>query len=136
MNLKNITNKKMRTIFNNIISENNLPPKPNTEYIYNLDLAWNKFGMVNVTKGIIVENVEQLDCGSYSFNIKGECEEFTCSYGWAFVENNEKNIQLLKEIELETILWEQQKMKIKTMKSKLGGLFDYKIEKGEIGEVE
>lgn len=115
----------MRTIRGNIISEENLEPKPNTEYIYNLDMIWlkGKLESLSIEKGIIVENVEQLDAGNYSFNIKGEIEIYSCSYGWAFIENTERNILLLKEIDKETILLEQQQEKVERLRHSLDRLF-------------
>ena len=115
----------MRTIHGNIISEENLEPKPNTEYIYNLDTIWlkGKHESLTVQKGIIVENVEQLDAGDYSFNIKGETEIYSCSYGWTFIENTERNILLLKEIDKEAILLQQQEEKIEKLRHSLDRLF-------------
>jgi hypothetical protein len=115
----------MRTIHGNIISEDNLEPKPNTEYIYNLDMIWlkGKLESLTVQKGIIVENVEQLDAGNYSFNIKGKPEVYICSYGWAFIENTERNIDLLEQIEKETILLQQQEEKINRLRHSLDRLF-------------
>lgn len=57
----------MRTIHGNIISEENLEPIPNTEYNYKLDSVWLNHRMISVDNGIIVQNVEQMDNGSYSF---------------------------------------------------------------------
>jgi hypothetical protein len=115
----------MRTIFNNIISEENLEPKPNTEYIYNLDMVWLKgtHDTIPVEKGIIVENVEQIDAGNYIFNIKNQPETYKCSYGWAFIENTERNVELLKQIEQEIILLNQQELKIKNLRNNLDRLY-------------
>jgi len=120
----------MRKTFGNIISEENLEPKPNTEYIYNLDMIWEKGsceGHFPIGKGIIVENVEQLDAGDYCFNIKGEGEDknkkYTCTYGWAFIENTERNIKLLEEIEKECALLEKQEQKIEALRNHLDRLF-------------
>ena len=115
----------MRTIHGNIISEKNLQPKPNTEYIYNLDMIWikNKLESLPIKQGTIVENIEQMDAGNYSFNIKGETETYSCSYGWAFIENTERNIELLKQIEIETIALKQQEQKIESLRNSLDRLF-------------
>ena len=104
----------MKTIHENIISEENLEPKPNTEYIYNLDMIWikGKFESIPIKQGTIVYNVEQMEAGDYSFNIKGKTETYCCTYGWAFIENTERNIELLKQIEAENILLKQQELKI------------------------
>jgi hypothetical protein len=126
----------MRTIFGNIISEKNLAPKENTEYIYNLDTIWKKdqLGSTPVRQGIIVENVKQLDAGDYSFNIKGESEIYTCSYGWVFIENTEQNRETLKLIEKEINLLRGQEEKIEILRNSLNRLFQNEviISKGEI----
>ena len=63
----------MRTIFGNIISEKNLEPKTNIEYIYNLDDVWLNHEMIPVQKHTIVENVHQENAkyedGLYTNNI-------------------------------------------------------------------
>ena len=71
----------MRKIFDNIISIKNLEPKPNTEYIYNLDMVFmmDSLGSKPVKKRIIVENVEQMYSGDYSFNIKGQTDKYRCT---------------------------------------------------------
>ena len=118
----------MRTIFNNIISEKNLDPKINTEYIYCLDMIW-KVGELEsllVQEGSIVENVTQEDVGNYYFNVKGNPEKYYCSYGWAFVENTLENKELLEQIKKEQDLLSQQEKKIKQLRNKLISLFkDY-----------
>lgn len=109
----------------NIIDEGNLEPKPNAEYIYNMDMIWKRSSIENfpVKKGTIVINVEQLDAGNYSFNIKGDPQIYICSYGWAFIENTERNIELLKQIETETILLSQQELKIESLRNNLDRLY-------------
>lgn len=118
----------MRTIFNNIISTGNLVPKPNTEYIYNLDMMWpTKKGLydtINVKPGIIVENVQQLDADNYSFNIKGDEEIYNCTYGWVFIENTQRNIDLLKEIDIEEQKLNEQKLILKKLRNKLDSLYN------------
>lgn len=115
----------MRTIFGNIISEKNLEPKSNTEYIYGLDIIWEigKLESIKTTEGIIVEKVMQEDVGGYSFNIKGEEKRYRCSYGWAFVENTIENKELLAQIEEENNKLKEQELKIKELKNKLTSLF-------------
>lgn len=115
----------MRTVFNNIISEKNLEPKLNTEYIYNLDMTWSEgtFESIPINKGIIVENVKQLNVGNYSFNIKGKDEVYWCSYGWAFIENTERNIELIEVIDKEEIILKDQKLKITQLQNKLDRLY-------------
>lgn len=115
----------MRTIHGNIISEKNLEPKPNTEYIYNLDMVWikGKLKSMPIKQGTIVYNVEQMEAGDYSFNIKGKSETYRCTYGWAFIENTERNIELLKQIEKENILLKQQEQKIEALRNSLDRLF-------------
>lgn len=110
----------MRTTFNNISYCENLEPNSNIEYIYNPDMIWgrNPFKEISVKQYIIVENVRQIDDWNYSFNIKGEKEIYVCS-GWAFVENTERNIELLEQIKKENILIENQKQKIKTLYNSL-----------------
>ena len=116
----------MRTIHGNIISEDNLEPIPNTEYIYKLDSVWLNHRMISVVNGIIVENVEQMDSGSYSFNIKGDATRYECSYGWAFVENTKINSKLLKQIDRECSKIEFHKQKVSALRNKLGCLYKYK----------
>jgi len=120
----------MRTIFNNIISNKNLEPKPNTEYIYNLDFAWINHSEIVLKKGLIVENVEQTDNGSYTFNFKGENPKYKyeCSYGWAFIENIESNIELLKEIEHEENILNIQKTKLYNLRNNLIRLYSEEID--------
>lgn len=117
----------MRTIFNNIISEKNLLPKEDIEYIYNFNMVWeyntDNYDSISVEKGLIVNNVKQLYGGDYSFNIKGDPKTYRCSYGWAFVENTEKNIELLKVIEHEMMILKVQEKIIDTLKSNLNDLF-------------
>lgn len=118
----------MRTIFGNIISEKNLEPKSNTEYIYDLDTVWEigKLESIKIEEGKIVENVVQEEAGGYSFNIKGEEKKYRCNYGWAFIENTKENIELLAKIEEENQKLKEQEMKIKELKNKLTSLFkDY-----------
>jgi len=116
----------MRTIFGNIISEKNLEPKTNIEYIYNLDDVWLNHEMIPVQKHTIVENVHQENAGNYTFNIKGDTVRYECSYGWAFIENTKRNIEILNQIEQETIVYKQQEQKIEILKNNLDWLFSEK----------
>ena len=108
-------------------SEKCIDPKPNTEYIYNLDMVWLESSpsyQLDVKKGIIVENVIKHGDGcGYTFNIKGNVERYECFYGWAFIENTERNILLLKEIEQEDILLKKQENKIKILRNSLDDLY-------------
>lgn len=115
----------MRTIFNNIIDNENLEPKLNTEYIYNLDMIWlmDSFESIPVGKGLIVENVDQMKAGNYSFNIKGQTEKYRCTYGWAFIENTPRNIELLKQIDIETEILNAQERKIAQLRNSLDRLY-------------
>lgn len=88
--------------------ENGSDPNPDTEYIYIHNLAWKKTDgkypeLGNIKYGTIVINVEKLiqTDGSqigYNFVVKSTGENLHCSYGWAFVENTNENIALLKEM--------------------------------------
>lgn len=119
----------MRTIFNNIIDNENLVPKQNMEYIYNLDTIWlmDSFGSIPVDKGLIVENVEQMEAGNYSFNIKGQSDKYRCTYGWAFIENTERNIELLRQIDVETEILNAQERKIDQLRNSLDRLYQNNI---------
>lgn len=119
----------MRTIFNNIIDNENLVPKQNMEYIYNLDTIWlmDSFGSIPVGKGLIVENVEQMEAGNYSFNIKGQSDKYRCTYGWAFIENTERNIELLRQIDVETEILNAQERKIDQLRNSLDRLYQNNI---------
>ena len=94
----------------------NLEPKSNTEYIYNLDMIWtmDSHEQKTITERIIVENVKQMEVeGGYCFNIKGENDNYYISnYGWAFIENTNENIELLKQIDLENEILKKQQLKI------------------------
>lgn len=120
----------MRTIFNNIISTDNLEPKPNTEYIYNFDMIWyadrsKQLKHIDVESGFIVENVEQMETGNYDFNIKDSQERYQCSYGWAFIENTERNVELLKQIKQENEILKQQELKILDLRKQLDSLYKF-----------
>lgn len=119
----------MRTIHKNIISEENLEPKLGTEYIYNLDTIWipDSLKSKGIKKGTIVENVQQLNAGDYSFNVKDDNTKniYHCAYGWAFIENNEFNLKLLKLIEEEESILKQHEKKIYRLKSQLNSLYKY-----------
>lgn len=107
-------------------SEKCIDPKPNTEYIYNLDMVWLPCELYNhnVKKGIIVENViRDGDSCRYTFNIKGNIERYECNYGWAFIENTERNVLLLEQIEQEDILLKEQMDKIKFLRNSLDNLY-------------
>lgn len=106
------------------MNKENLVANPNIEYIYDLAMVWFKHEEINVDRGIIVTNVKLLDSGGYSFNIKGSDKEYECYYGWAFIENTERNIELLKEIEQENILLQQKQLKIKELRNNLDRLFE------------
>lgn len=115
----------METVFNNIIDVENLKPKSNTDYIYNLDMIWqtNSLESIPVSKGLIVDNVEQTNTGDYIFNIKGKSDKYHCTYGWAFIENTERNIELLKEIDTEVRVLNQQESKIAQLYKNLDKLY-------------
>ena len=115
----------MRKIFNNIIDTENLEPKSNTEYIYNLDMVWSMDSHESkpVIERIIVENVEQMYAGNYSFNIKGQTDKYQCSYGWAFIENIKENIEFLKQIDFEREILEKQELKIEKLRNNLVMLY-------------
>lgn len=123
----------MRTIFNNIISTDNLEPKPNIEYIYNFDMIWyadkdkkiEHMGHIPVESGTIVENVEQMEAGGYDFNIKDDSERYHCNYGWAFIENTQRNIELLKQIKQEENIKEEQELKILNLRKELDSLYNF-----------
>jgi hypothetical protein len=123
----------MRTIFNNIISTDNLEPKPNTEYIYNFNMIWYAdldkkiahMGHIDIEIGTIVENVEQMEAGGYDFNIKGNSEKYHCNYGWAFIENAERNKKILVQIKWEEEIMKQQESKILNLRKELDSLYKF-----------
>jgi hypothetical protein len=119
----------MRTIHKNIISEENLEPKLGIEYIYNLDTIWipDSLESKGIKKGTIVENVQQLNAGDYGFNIKDDNTKtiYRCTYGWAFIENTEDNLKLLKLIEEEKSILKQHEKKIYRLNSQLNSLWKY-----------
>jgi hypothetical protein len=121
------------------MNNGNLVANPNIEYIYDLDMVWFKHEEIIVNRGIIVTNVKLLNSGGYSFNIKGNDKEYECYYGWAFIENTERNIELLKEIEQENILLQQKQLKIKELRNNLDRLFEkdnFEKNNSEIDEIE
>jgi hypothetical protein len=99
----------------------NLEVNSDVDYIYRLDMLWtpNRLDGFPIEKGTIVENLMENDNGMYSFNVKGDSQEYTCSYRWAFVEKNKSNISILKKIDKEEIKLKKQKDKIKQLKNKL-----------------
>jgi len=99
-------------------------PKENTEYIYNLDVMWDKHVEIPIVKGTIVENVELLEFGEFKFRVKGYIKRYSCHYGWAFIENTKRNIKLLKQIENELLVQEKQELKISKLRDKLDWLFE------------
>jgi hypothetical protein len=105
--------------------KNNLKPNSNIEYIYNIDTVWclDKVNSFNVEKGIIVENVIQVDSGGYVFNIKGNNEKYQCFYGWAFIENNVRNRDLLEEMNNEIEILNKQNLKVKKIRNCLDKLY-------------
>ncbi|MCK9415299.1 hypothetical protein M0Q97_01420 [Candidatus Dojkabacteria bacterium] len=119
------------------MNNGNLVANPNIEYIYDLDMVWFKHEEIIVDRGIIVTNVKLLDSGGYSFNIKGSDKEYECYYGWAFIENTERNIELLKEIKQENIFLQQKQLKIRELRNNLDRLFEKdNLKSIEIDEIE
>lgn len=116
-----------RKIFDNIISNNNLVPESNTEYIYRLDMIWQSGSheSIDCDMNMIVENVEQEESGDYSFNIKGHSTRYRCTYGWAFVKNTDENLEILNEISKLEAEIAKCRLKINEYKIGLDGLFDY-----------
>lgn len=114
----------MRTVFNNIIDNGNLEPTPNTEYIYMHDTVWINHKSIGVDKGILVCDVEQEKYGGYTFCIVGEKDQrYNCAYGWAFVKNIPKNVELLEQIEKEIELIKFYETRSVYFRSRLDRLF-------------
>lgn len=99
----------------------NLEVNSDIDYIYRLDMVWipNQLSNFPIEIGTIVENLRENDNGMYSFKVKGDSKEYTCSYRWAFVKKNKSNISILKKIDKEEIKLKKQKDKIKQLKNKL-----------------
>lgn len=118
----------MEDILTNNTNSKNLEPKSDIEYIYILDMMWEKNPHKEIylkKKRNIVINVKQLGVSEYSFNLKDDLTKKTyyCSYGWVFVENTEENVKLLDQIDLEQKILEQQSFKVVCLRNQLKRLY-------------
>ncbi len=106
----------------------NKKPEPNVEYIYDHTTVWhdkpNHYDVYagEIKRGSVVEGLK-LSNGKYEFNIKGEDGKFFWNLGWAFVENTEKNINILNEINSMRKNKELDDMKIYETSKSLDSLF-------------
>lgn len=92
-----------------IIDKDNGKPKPNMEYIYQLDMVWkpHQLGSFPIKKGTIVTDVVQLEYGSYEFKCKETGQVFATTYSWALAENTPENVKKIEFYEQEFLRFKE-----------------------------
>jgi hypothetical protein len=104
-----------------LINKDNGQPKPDTEYIYMMDMVWtpNELGDKPIKKGTIVTNVIQLKNKSYEFLNKETGEVLRTNYAWALAENTTENIERIKIYEKEYIEFKKHEKNINSLRNNI-----------------